>query len=110
MGIGGEDSSQDPGCASSKAQPCPRVPVEGTHLTVGCAHAGHLLVKIIQLLLQLLQLLALGVHALVVLAGLGRQVPWVSYPSLCTVHAFLKAPKERFAELPSFHPICPLSP
>lgn len=75
MGIWGEDSSQDPGCGSSKAQTCPsppRVPLEGTHLTVGCAHAGHLLVKFIQLLLQLLQLLALGVHALMVLAGLGR--------------------------------------
>lgn len=38
----------------SAALPPPPVPVEGTHLTVGCAHAGHLLVKFIQLLLQLL--------------------------------------------------------
>lgn len=44
----------------------------GPHLTVGCTDAGHLLVEFIQFCLELLQLLALGVHAVVVLAIVGR--------------------------------------
>lgn len=46
------------------------IPHAGTHLTVGCTNAGHLLVEFIQFCLELLQLLALRVHALVVLAGM----------------------------------------
>lgn len=77
----------------------------GTHLAVGGANAGHLLVEFNQFSLELLQLLPLGAHALVVFAA-GRRLArcsWLPVP-LATSRRISPPPTEAPLRPPIPHP------
>lgn len=77
----------------------------GTHLAVGGANAGHLLVEFNQFSLELLQLLPLGAHALVVFAA-GRRLArcsWLPVP-LATFRRISPPPTEAPLRPPIPHP------